>query len=218
MGKQARDGGEGTGSDAEKLYAAYTIPREHVGWHDPNIVGASCGWVQLDMEKLYTGPEAAKPALKPLPRDVDWNSDVPGSHATQAKIVILIASLRETRLASTIVSAFRNAKFPDRISFGVVQQNDASDKDIVEEACAALGTPVAASSSGKRMFDNPKGCPVFDRLNVKRMDVSEAAGPVYVPRAAGWAAPRGRVLYADRRSLDIHTRLGREDYPPVGCD
>ena len=95
------------------------------GWKDHNQVLVDGHWKPYPLE--YLG--------NPFPPvDDKWKDP-------DSKIVILIAALRETRLPETILSAFNNAKFPDRIFIGVVQQNAESDEDTVAAVCRQREKP-----------------------------------------------------------------------------
>lgn len=61
------------------------------------------------------------------------------------EVVVLIAALRETRLAQTIYDMYTKAANPSRIFFGVVQQNAPDDQDILQSVCQKFGKPVVAA-------------------------------------------------------------------------
>ncbi|CAK9002413.1 [Skp1-protein]-hydroxyproline N-acetylglucosaminyltransferase (Glycosyltransferase GnT51) (Skp1-HyPro GlcNAc-transferase) (UDP-GlcNAc:Skp1-hydroxyproline GlcNAc-transferase) (Skp1 GlcNAc-Tase) (UDP-GlcNAc:hydroxyproline polypeptide GlcNAc-transferase) [Durusdinium trenchii] len=137
------------------------------GIEDRNIALVDGDWVQVADEN-WGRPHA--------PYDDRW------LHNDTTTVMVLVAALRETRLAATLLSAFDNADFPDRVRFGVVQQNGDGDPDCVEEVCAERGRPVTKEvdpGSGAVRFGNPNGCAEFDRIRVKRMHSSEARGPVF---------------------------------------
>lgn len=50
-------------------------------------------------------------------------------------IIVLIAAFRDGLCGNTVHEAFRQAAFPDRITVGIVQQNDKGDLDCIEEYC-----------------------------------------------------------------------------------
>lgn len=136
------------------------------GWHDPNIVSVGHEWQHVPAE-YYGTPHA--------PYDDRWSQD-------DSTIVVLVAGLRETRLGSTLLSAFDNAALADRIRFVVVQQNLPEDEDCLAEVCRKRGFPlreVPDLDGGASTFHNPNGCVEFDKVRVLRMHASEAAGPVY---------------------------------------
>ena len=58
-----------------------------------------------------------------------------------------IASFRDSRCGQTLFNLFHKAKFPDRISVGVVQQNDEGDSGCLEDFCGIYGFEVWQSSS-----------------------------------------------------------------------
>ncbi|GBG27229.1 Skp1-protein-hydroxyproline N-acetylglucosaminyltransferase [Hondaea fermentalgiana] len=137
-------------------------PREKAGWHDTSIVHDQEGWVRV--------PEQAWGKPHP-PYDDRWKSN-------ETTIIVLVAALRESRLAATLQSAFDNADVPARVRFGVVQQNAPNDEDCLAKLCELRGKPLRAVPDGGG-FENPNGCVEFDQVRVLRLDASEAAGPVY---------------------------------------
>eukprot|EP00924_Labyrinthula_sp_SR-Ha-C_P014127 maker-scaffold_77-snap-gene-0.1-mRNA-1 protein AED:0.02 eAED:0.02 QI:8/1/1/1/1/1/2/568/462 len=145
-------------------------------WKDPNIVLESDGkWYQVP-ENYFGNPP-------PILTD-SWKLD-------SSSIVILIAALRESRLKDTIVSAVDNAINKERIFFVVVQQNDGSNEDVIQEVCNMRKKPVKyrdpkANSysdilhmSNEHAFINENNCFEFDHVRVLRLHSSEAKGPVY---------------------------------------
>jgi len=129
-------------------------------WHDNNIVLIDGHWALIP-NTTYGSPHA--------PLDDRWKSP-------KATIIVLVAALREDRLPVTIMSAFDNAKYPHRVRFGIVQQNDDSDPDALESVCNQRGTPLV-KIEGK--FSNPNNCVEFSKVRMLRMHSSEAKGPVY---------------------------------------
>eukprot|EP01062_Namystynia_karyoxenos_P019365 TRINITY_DN17276_c0_g1_i1.p1 TRINITY_DN17276_c0_g1~~TRINITY_DN17276_c0_g1_i1.p1 ORF type:complete len:610 (+),score=139.31 TRINITY_DN17276_c0_g1_i1:54-1883(+) len=179
------------------------------GWGDANIVlidaaGGGTKW------KVRTEPEGA-PRPHP-PFDLRWKSN-------DSSIVVLIASLREDRLVTTLHSMFTNAAHPGRVYAGVVQQNAPGDPDALAQLCEKVGAPLVREAADqeaeayrgegvqlrgeeRRLFSNPNGCPYYDRVRMLRLPASEARGPA-------WA--RGRQIQLVRDSddfcmqIDAHT-------------
>ena len=83
---------------------------------------------------------AGKP---PKPYDDKWRAG-----RTDTKIVVLIAALRESRLVDTLYDLLRKAKHPERVHFGVVQQNAATDEDCIVGLCKRFGTPIEVLPPG----------------------------------------------------------------------
>mmetsp|Transcript_1306 Transcript_1306/g.1907 ORF Transcript_1306/g.1907 Transcript_1306/m.1907 type:complete len:470 (+) Transcript_1306:164-1573(+) len=140
---------------------SFLIAQARVSSKENNIVIVNGAWERYPLENLgHPHP----------PVDESWKK-------SDSRIVILIAALRETRLPETILSAFDNAEFPERVYIGVVQQNAQGDTDAVEAVCEQRGKPIRLNSNGE--FENPNNCVEYDRVRMLRMDASEAAGPVY---------------------------------------
>ena len=114
------------------LAGSASVTESKAGWHDKNIILLDGHWEHLDMDKILGHPP-------PPVDDKHMKNDT--------SIVVLIASLRETRLADTLLSLFDNAAHPSRVHVGVVQQNANSDTDIVEAFCEKRGRPVTSKSS-----------------------------------------------------------------------
>ena len=80
----------------------------------------------------------------------------------QPSIFLSVASYRDKECGHTLHSALANATYPERLFFGIVQQNkpDSGDVDCLETLCT----------------DQPDHCP-RDRVRVKRMKHTDAQGP-----------------------------------------
>lgn len=132
------------------------------GWTDPNICNDGTGWRVI--------PDPYKFHEPPKPYDDKWNSE-------KASIVVLISALRESRCPKTIADLVSKAKHPERINFGIVQQNDEmADVDCQEGACKLLGTPAVKNQDGTF---SAGGCVVFNRIRMIRMSHTSARGPVF---------------------------------------
>jgi len=136
-------------------------PAKKAHWNDENIVHDGKNWVHIP-EEVYGHPHA--------PYDDRWKQN-------SSTIMVLVAALRETRLPLTLKSAFDNADFPERIRFGVVQQNKPTDEDSLAKLCELRDKPLIKTENGE--YENPNGCVEFDKVRLLRLDASEAAGPVY---------------------------------------
>ena len=75
---------------------------------------------------------------------------------------VSVASYRDKECGHTLHSALANATYPERLFFGIVQQNkpDSGDVDCLETLCT----------------DQPDHCP-RDRVRIKRMKHTDAQGP-----------------------------------------
>jgi len=131
------------------------------GWNDPDICNGGEGWKKI--------PDPYKVHHPPKPYDNKWQSD-------DASLVVLIASLRETRCPDTLISMYTKATNPNRIFFGIVQQNDASDVDCQVGACEKMGTPAVKQDDGSYVAGD---CKLFNQVRMYRMKASEARGPVF---------------------------------------
>ncbi len=172
---------------------------------DPNIVccqGKRGRWRQL--------PE-------PLPSDPKPHPPYDDLHTKpDATIVVLIAALKETRLANTIRSFLTNATYPERVHFAIVQQNDPKDNDIVYEYCKLIGKPIEIIKDTRATepvdrdrvveISNPNNCPGVDRIRVLRLRTDEAKGPAY-------ARARGNELVKQHddfcMQIDAHTVVAK---------
>jgi len=137
------------------LLVAAPLASSEAGWNDPNIVleGNPQKWVQLE--------EPAPGAPKPFPPlDDRWTRD-------DTSVVVLVASARETRCGETLFNLFSKAHNPERVYFGVVQQNAPTDEDCVEGYCKLM----KAKTGGD--------CPHQDNIRMRRMKHTEAQGPVF---------------------------------------
>lgn len=152
-------------------------------FNDLNIVLGDHGWEKVPSDSYGTPPAIISDS---------WKSN-------NTNVVVLIASLRETRLVGTVESMFDNAANPKRIYAAIVQQNTVRDRDIIEEICDKRGTPVEvkadfkillkdtnleetnpyAHKTTKEIYSNPNNCFEFDHVRVLRLDTSEAKGPVF---------------------------------------
>ena len=170
------------------LLAPPLINAKEADWHAPNIATTDAGWVQV----TYPRPG---PAPHP-PYDTKHQQNT-------STITVLVAALRETRCPATLLSAFSAAAHPARVRVALVQQNARDDPDCLAEACKQSGRSLVRQADGT--FANPNGCTMADQVRVLRMDVSEAAGPVY-------ARARQRELVAEEddfcMQIDAHTRFG----------
>mmetsp|Transcript_33173 Transcript_33173/g.95391 ORF Transcript_33173/g.95391 Transcript_33173/m.95391 type:complete len:541 (-) Transcript_33173:7-1629(-) len=115
-----------------------------------------------------------------------------------SRIVVLVASLRESKLVKTLVTMFNHAVLPSRVFAGIVQQNSKGDKDALEELCRELKAPLKlkevfrgrgnlhmrqsdedAWGHGRYTAESLAACEPAVRVRMHRMDVDEAKGPAY---------------------------------------
>ncbi|CAM9112498.1 unnamed protein product, partial [Pylaiella littoralis] len=122
--------------------------------------------------ELYSGSKRGDPGWFPITR----SRSAPQPHApdteswSQSDTTLWtgIASFRDKRCGMTLFNLFSKAKFPDRLTAGVVQQNMESDEECLETYC--------------RLMDEKEGrknCPYRDNIRVLAMDALDAQGPCW---------------------------------------
>lgn len=111
------------------------------------------GWIAL-----WDDDQAPRP---PPPKTDSWRD--PG-----ATLYVGVSSFRDHRCPQTLYNYFTKAKHPERITVGVVQQNDRDDVDCVKEYCNKMGG-----------FKEGPECPFFDNIKTLRVEAKWAAGPCY---------------------------------------
>lgn len=79
-----------------------------------------------------------------------------------------VSSFRDKRCPNTLKNYFTKAKYPERLTVGVVQQNNKEDVDCVTEYCKLMGAPGEGPS-----------CPYFDNIKTVRVEAKLAAGPCF---------------------------------------
>uniref|UniRef100_A0A7S4RT15 Protein xylosyltransferase n=1 Tax=Alexandrium monilatum TaxID=311494 RepID=A0A7S4RT15_9DINO len=188
--------------------------------HDRNLVleGDNKFWVKLPSPFFKPGDATPYP-----PRQDFTNPAV----RKASRIVVLVASLSETKLANTLVTMFQRAAQPSRVFAGVVQQNRADEPDALEELCRHLGQPLELKEAFRGRKDlhmrqsdedawghgrytpaSLAACEPAARVRMHRMDVSEAKGPAYArsqqPRLLGAAhAERDFCLQIDAHTVFV---------------
>lgn len=109
-------------------------------------------------------------------------------------------------------SFFTNAKYPDRVHIGVVQQNDESDEDIVVEYCKLMNTPVSIVARENESIkfqnqDDSKPCARLNQIRVIRIRAIEAEGPAYA-RALGNKMVKDGDDFC--MQIDAHTKVVKD--------
>ena len=155
---------------------------------DKNIVLQNGEWEPIPMNEYYnTLPQP------PLPYDDKYLLN-------DTTIMVLIASFRETKCPKTLINLITKAKYPNRIYFGIVQQNKLNDPDCQYEYCKLINN-ITDNNNDINMTWNDNNCKHFSQIKMMRIDASEAAGPVY---ARGLGATL--VEYQDYcMQIDAHT-------------
>jgi len=187
------------------------VPAE---WNDENIiVQKPVGWVRI--------PETKPEDPKPHPPQKHYHEE---AVADNSSIVILIASLRETKIVENLKELFQRAAVPSRVIVGVVQQNSADDADVVVALCEQLGTPLELKQEFKgreklnrRQSDEDKwgqtrytdesmsACGPAKQIRMYRMDNSEAKGPAYARARQPLLLTSGDGLEDFCMQIDAHT-------------
>ena len=145
-----------TGCLFAPLAEATVVPNGAMVW-DGN------GWMAL-----VDDPSAPLP---PPPKTESWKRK-------DTQLFVGVSSFRDKRCPQTLVNYFTKAKYPARVTVGVVQQNDHADIDCVTEYCNMMGG-----------FEEGSRCPHFNNIKTLRVDAKHAAGPCYgrhLQVSAGW--------------------------------
>ena len=98
------------------------------------------------------------------------------------QIFVGISSLRDDRCGRTLHSLMSKAAYPERVFFGIVQQNDDKTIDCIEGYCALMqNKSIEEKPDGfdinNNDEDNMKICKYFKNIKTIRMKHSEAKGP-----------------------------------------
>lgn len=119
------------------------------------FVGKDYGWEVFD--------ESIKPNV-PFPTVSDsWSNG-------NSTLYLSIASFRDTLCPYTLFHAYSKAKYPQRLTVGVVQQNAQGDVDCLDRYCELM------AETGK--YDGAD-CPFEDNIRMMRVDSSTAKGPTW---------------------------------------
>lgn len=111
--------------------------------------------------------------LPPPPKSTSWKR-------SDATLFVGVSSFRDKRCPQTLVNFFTKAKYPERLTVGVVQQNDHDDVDCVVEYCKMMGGHA----------EGPL-CPYFDNIQILRVEARWAAGPCYGRHLQVWVGAQG---------------------------
>ena len=140
-------------------------------WNAPNIVIQGGQWVEIPAE-YYDGSNLSEYPQPPSPYNDNWKKN-------DTKIIVLIASFRETKCKYTLLNLFGKASNPNRIYIGIVQQNEpGQDEDCVYEYCKLMDKD-GKYSDNKDEDWNENNCPYFNNIKANRMLAADAKGPVY---------------------------------------
>lgn len=111
------------------------------------------GWLAL-----VDDPSSPSP---PPPKTESWKS-------WDTRLFVGVSSFRDKRCPKTLMNYFTKAKYPSRVTVGVVQQNAHEDVDCVTEYCNLMGG-----------YAEGPGCPHFANIKTLRVEAKHAAGPCY---------------------------------------
>lgn len=162
-------------------------PSEIIGsggadWNAPNIVIQGGKWVEIP-DEYYDGSNLSEYPQPPSPYNDNWKSN-------DTKIIVLIASFRETKCKYTLYNLFGKAVNPNRIYIGIVQQNTPDqDEDCVYEYCKLMDEKLTNNKykDNKDQDWNENNCPHFNNIKVNRMLAADAKGPVYARALQVWS-------------------------------
>ena len=152
-------------------------------------MGAADGWVRYLPNPAWKN--------KPFPPKTESWKD------PRATIFLAIASFRDKLCPITLYNLFSKAKYPERITAAIVQQNVAEDMDCLEVYCRlvetyglrnytapileAITSPTSAFKTKKPLTGT---CPFENNVRMDRVDAKIAQGPT-------WARARGSTLLRD---------------------
>jgi hypothetical protein len=110
-------------------------------------------WIRYENS---TGPKPFTPISD------SWNK-------SDTTLFIMIASFRDKLCPYTLFNVFTKAKYPSRITVGVVQQNTPDDIDCLEGYCELIRKKLGDSSV----------CPYKENVRITRVHAKEAQGPTW---------------------------------------
>ena len=140
-------------------------------WNEPNIVIQGGQWVKIP-DEVYDGSNLEEYPQPPSPYNDNWKKN-------DTKIIVLIASFRETKCKYSLQNLFGKAVNPSRIFIGIVQQNEpGQDEDCVYEYCKLMDTDNKYADNKDEDW-NENNCPYFNNIKANRMLAADAKGPVY---------------------------------------
>jgi hypothetical protein len=91
-------------------------------------------------------------------------------------------------------SLLSKARYPARVRIGLLQQNQAGDSDCEEELCQIIlleGAVENRNSTHQQSKELHHSCAAYtDRITTKRVDASQAKGPVTARASANLLRPR----------------------------
>lgn len=137
------------------------------------------GWIALVDDDSNPQP--------PPPKSNSWKRP-------DTSLFVGVSSFRDKRCPQTLVNYFTKAKFPERLTVGVVQQNEHEDVDCVAAYCKLMGNKKEDST-----------CPYFDNIKIVRVEAKNAAGPCYGRHLqvgiCGWGGGGGGGVTSSRCCL-----------------
>ena len=121
------------------------------------FVGKDIGWVAYEEKKNQI------PKYPPV--SDSWNRST-------TTLFVTMASFRDKLCPRTLFNLFSKAKYPYRITVGVVQQNLDVDVDCLLEYCKMM-----IDSKSKYITDET--CPFVDQIRMLRVSANDAKGPTW---------------------------------------
>jgi len=133
--------------------------------------GKELGW------EYYTEKDRQIPKYPPVTDS--WKK-------TDTSIFLTMASFRDKLCPVTLFNAFTKATYPDRLTIGVVQQNEINDIDCIYEYCNMMSKQTHIIYN---INDNTT-CPYINQIKVLRVPAKDAKGPT-------WGRAKGSQLLGD---------------------
>lgn len=143
------------------------------------FVGKNDGQWQALIENPYAEAVAPYP-----PQTESWKE-------SGTTLMISISSFRDKLCPRTLYNIYTRSQYPQRITVGVVQQNERSDIDCLEGYCQMM-----LEKKGIPLTD----CPYRDQIRMTRVEASMAQGPV-------WARSQGSSMIKQEEfcmQIDAH--------------
>jgi hypothetical protein len=146
------------------------------------FLGKDVNWQVIIEESPQSQPQPYPPASD------SWKSNITTLH-------IAISSFRDKLCPQTLYNIFSKSAHPERITVGVVQQNEDGDIDCLEGYCKIAETDSALMSKSTK-----NTCAFRDHVKMTRVSAQTAQGPV-------WARALGSKLISDEEfcmQIDAH--------------
>jgi hypothetical protein len=131
----------------------------------------------LQWRKLIEDEDPLSPKPYP-PKTRSWERN-------DTTIFVSISSFRDKLCPKTLFNIFTKASHPERITVGVVQQNEDSDIDCLKGYCELIAQSGINFKRSKKSKGSAENCPFSSNIRLDRRKASEAQGPTWA-RALGF--------------------------------